>query len=40
MSVVGHPESEDVQQTLDWALKMYRFIVTLCHGPAALLSAK
>ncbi|TXO16959.1 protein deglycase HchA, partial [Staphylococcus aureus] len=38
-AVVGISESEDVQQTLDWALDNDRFIVTLCHGPAALLSA-
>ena len=38
-TVVGISESEDVQQTLDWALENDRFIVTLCHGPAALLSA-
>ncbi len=32
-------ESLDVQATLDWALAEERFIVTLCHGPAALLAA-
>ncbi|RFD67401.1 glyoxalase III HchA [Staphylococcus pasteuri] len=38
-TVVGISESEDVQQTLDWALDYDKFIITLCHGPAALLSA-
>ncbi|UXR73542.1 MULTISPECIES: glyoxalase III HchA [unclassified Staphylococcus] len=34
----GLPESEDVQQILDWSLEYHRFVVTLCHGPAALLA--
>ncbi|MGT2610172.1 DJ-1/PfpI family protein [Staphylococcus aureus] len=38
-AVVGISESEDVQQTFSRALDNDRFIVTLCHGPAALLSA-
>ncbi|AVQ33588.1 protein deglycase HchA [Staphylococcus muscae] len=37
-ALIGLPESEDVQQTLDWALTNNRFIITLCHGPAALLA--
>ncbi|MBF0785830.1 protein deglycase HchA [Muribacter muris] len=33
------PESREVQQILDWALKNDKFIITLCHGPAALVAA-
>ncbi len=38
-AVVGLPTSEAVEKTLDWALSEDRFIITLCHGPAALLAA-
>lgn len=38
-AVVGLPGSETVGQTLNWALDHGRFIITLCHGPAALLAA-
>ncbi|MFU0762170.1 glyoxalase III HchA [Staphylococcus pasteuri] len=38
-AVIGIPENENVQKTLDWALEYNKFIITLCHGPAALLSA-
>ncbi|MDA3625724.1 protein deglycase HchA [Saccharopolyspora sp. WRP15-2] len=38
-AVIGLPESEAVQDTLDWALANDKFIITLCHGPAALLAA-
>ncbi|WP_205878506.1 glyoxalase III HchA [Mycobacterium camsae] len=38
-AMVGLPESLAVGQTLGWALKNDKFIVTLCHGPAALLAA-
>ncbi|MFL4616874.1 glyoxalase III HchA [Staphylococcus aureus] len=38
-AVVGISESKEVQKTLDWALEYDKFIITLCHGPAALLSA-
>ncbi|SEB27065.1 MULTISPECIES: glyoxalase III HchA [unclassified Mycobacterium] len=37
-AVVGLPAAEAVAQTLEWALANDKFIVTLCHGPAALLS--
>ena len=30
------PQSRDVQRVLDWALANDKFIITLCHGPAAL----
>ncbi|QIY61145.1 glyoxalase III HchA [Streptomyces sp. RPA4-2] len=38
-AVVGLPTSETVGRTLDWALDNDRFVITLCHGPAALLAA-
>lgn len=38
-AVIGLPESEAVRDTLDWALANDKFIITLCHGPAALLAA-
>lgn len=38
-AVVGLPTSQAVQHTLDWALSNDKFIITLCHGPAALLAA-
>lgn len=38
-AMVGLPDSPDVGETLQWALANDRFIVTLCHGPAALLAA-
>lgn len=37
-AVVGLPAAEAVAQTLNWALANDKFIITLCHGPAALLS--
>lgn len=33
------PQSKNVQKSLDWFLDKDRLIVTLCHGPAALLAA-
>lgn len=38
-AMVGLPDSPAVGETLEWALTNDRFIVTLCHGPAALLAA-
>ena len=35
----GLHDSRHVQAVLDWALADDRFIITLCHGPAALLAA-
>ncbi|HHL4077768.1 glyoxalase III HchA [Burkholderia sola] len=37
--LAGIPYSKDVKRTLRWALDHDRHIVTLCHGPACLLSA-
>lgn len=36
----GVPFSADVKKTLDWALAADRHVISLCHGPAALLAAK
>ena len=37
-ALVNLPESRDVKELLKWAMKKDRKIVTLCHGPAALLA--
>lgn len=36
----GVPFSADVKKVLDWALRADKHIISLCHGPAALLAAK
>lgn len=38
-ALMGLPESEDVKAVLDWAISKDKFIITLCHGPAAFLAA-
>ncbi|MER8016404.1 glyoxalase III HchA [Streptomyces griseoluteus] len=38
-AVIGLAESDDVTETLDWALANDKYVITLCHGPAALLAA-
>lgn len=38
-AMVGLPDSLAVGETLNWALENDKFIITLCHGPAALLAA-
>ncbi|UDM52743.1 glyoxalase III HchA [Cupriavidus sp. MP-37] len=38
-ALMGLPESSDMKATLQWAMQNDKFIITLCHGPAALLSA-
>lgn len=38
-ALIGLPFSQDVKKALNWALKEDRHIITLCHGPAALLAA-
>lgn len=38
-ALMGLPFSTDMKATLQWAMQNDRFIITLCHGPAALLSA-
>ena len=37
-ALVNLPESHDVKEVLKWAMEKDRKIITLCHGPAALLS--
>ena len=37
-ALIGLPESEDVKAVLNWANAQDRFVITLCHGPAALLA--
>lgn len=37
-ALINLPESRDVKELLKWAMKKDRKIVTLCHGPAALLA--
>lgn len=37
-ALIGLPESQDVKAVLDWASVQDRFVISLCHGPAALLA--
>ncbi|TDL11763.1 protein deglycase HchA [Mycolicibacterium obuense] len=37
-ALLGLPDAEAVAHTLDWALDRDKYIITLCHGPAALLA--
>lgn len=37
-ALIGLPESEEVAQVLKWAADHDKFVITLCHGPAALLA--
>lgn len=36
--LVGMPESTEVKTVLEWAADNDKFIISLCHGPAALLA--
>ena len=38
-ALLNLPESEEVKKLLQWAMKNDKKIITLCHGPAALLAA-
>lgn len=38
-AMLGLPESLDLRDLLDWALAEEKAVITLCHGPAALLAA-
>jgi molecular chaperone Hsp31 and glyoxalase 3 len=38
-AMVGLPESDDLKQVLTWAVKEDKFVLSICHGPAGLLSA-
>lgn len=37
-ALIGLPESDDVKAVLEWAAARDKFVVSLCHGPAALLA--
>ncbi|AUY32479.1 protein deglycase HchA [Pseudomonas soli] len=37
-ALIGLPESEEVGRVLKWAADHDKFVITLCHGPAALLA--
>ncbi len=37
-ALIGLPESEEVGAVLEWADANDRFVISLCHGPAALLA--
>ncbi len=38
-ALIGIPDSKDVKQVLEWAMRKDKHVISLCHGPAALLSA-
>ncbi|MGP6427190.1 glyoxalase III HchA [Pseudomonas pharyngis] len=38
-ALIGLPGSEDVKKILQWTIAKDKFVITLCHGPAALLAA-
>ncbi len=37
-ALTGLPQSKDVKAALDWASANDKFVISLCHGPAALLA--
>ncbi|TQO04754.1 UNVERIFIED_ORG: chaperone Hsp31 [Citrobacter freundii] len=39
-ALIGLPESKDVATALQWAIENDRFVISLCHGPAAFLSLR
>lgn len=39
-ALIGLPESDAVADTLRWAILHDRFVISLCHGPAAFLSLR
>ncbi|MFS1287568.1 glyoxalase III HchA [Pseudomonas piscis] len=38
-ALIGLPESAEVKKLLQWAMANDKFVISLCHGPAALLAA-
>ncbi|UQS16153.1 glyoxalase III HchA [Pseudomonas sp. HS6] len=38
-ALIGLPQSADVKKVLEWAAGNNKFVISLCHGPAALLAA-
>lgn len=39
-ALIGLPGSQDVADTLRWAMQADRVLISLCHGPAAFLSLR
>ena len=39
-ALIGLPESEDMKAVLEWAVANDKFMISLCHGPAAFLAAE
>jgi molecular chaperone Hsp31 and glyoxalase 3 len=39
-ALIGLPESDDMKAVLEWAVANDKFMISLCHGPAAFLAAK
>lgn len=39
-ALIGLPESSEVADTLRWFMNNDRFVISLCHGPAAFLSLR
>lgn len=37
-ALIGLPESDDVKTVLEWCAARDRFLISLCHGPAAFLA--
>ena len=37
-ALIGIPDSHDVGEVLEWAAANNRFVISLCHGPAAFLA--
>jgi len=37
-ALIGLPDSAEVKSVLEWAAKKDKFVISLCHGPAALLA--
>ncbi|WP_367209670.1 DJ-1/PfpI family protein [Sphingobacterium sp. R2] len=38
-AMLGLPENNDVKELIKWVIAENKFMLTICHGPAALLSA-
>jgi molecular chaperone Hsp31 and glyoxalase 3 len=38
-ALIGLPESKDMKTVLEWAAARDKFMISLCHGPAAFLAA-
>lgn len=37
-ALIGLPQSEDVAKMLEWTVKTDRYVISICHGPAAFLA--